>query len=216
MLRDLNKHKLNFAFIKINYFRNFFYYDYIKLEIVQYYCELCCHHTSSFLAFIPKIPVVSCHQAITSRVDRIAFKSPVTYVEKYLYVSASFVELSACPLSRRYLSRREWKDLRGFRSGCCIADKVFPDGARSRSYVSTTRMSHVRFMPLRTWREFRWIPGWNRNSLMITRAHRYVLSCRISCLYLLVLFSAWSLLISSLHGMCNEGINFFEFRIKGY
>lgn len=26
---------------------------------------------------------------------------------------------------------REGKELRGFRSSCCIADKVFPDGARS-------------------------------------------------------------------------------------
>lgn len=122
------------------------------------------------------------YQVITSHWSCIAFKSPVTYIEKYFNISASFVELSAsfsaCPPSQRYPRRRSIagrKDFRGFQSGCCcccIAGKIFPcQVVHAADLVSMVpRMSHVRFMPLRTWREFHRIPAYRDSSLWMHAA----------------------------------------------
>lgn len=89
------------------------------------------HHTSSFFAPILKIPVVPRHQVITSRVDRApllkALSRTLKNISTYRRASPSF--------SRRFSHARHREDIfraasgkifADFRSGCCIADKVFP------------------------------------------------------------------------------------------
>lgn len=168
--RFLNKQIL----CKINYYHNFYIIlNYRQLynilfgttkEAVILWVSLLVITRLHSWASIPKIPVVPRHQAITSRVDHApllkALSRTLKNISTYRRASPSFAELSAplfaCSPSRGYLSRAErtsWISIllhsRQSISGWCTQPIL----------VSTTRMSHVRFMPFRTWREFRWISG---------------------------------------------------------
>lgn len=118
---------------------------------------------------------------VINSVDRCAFKNPC-HVQRNISLCigksrrafrAVFRVLASL---RGYLPRRSiarGKDFRGFRFGCCIAGKVFLcQMVHAADPVSTAWMSHIRFMPFRTWREFRRISA-DRDFLMAAHSQRY-------------------------------------------
>lgn len=169
------------------------------------------HHTSSFFAPILKIPVVPRHQVITSRVDRApllkALSRTLKNISTYRRASPSFPRRFSHARHREDIFRAaSGKIFADFRAGCCTRPILRIDNPdESRQIYAAPDVAGI---PLNSMVESELPYDCTRAPICAFTTYQLPVSPRL----------ALSLIPTTIFVslLCDEGVSFFEFRIKGH